>query len=112
MSAREELRHLLDLLDEEGATEALAYLRSVFDGDAPSRVTAAVRLQARMKPQVVSGQAFFGQQRTSLSSLAARQGVRPVVKFDDLLGDFWPDNETADEFITALREWRRDGGHG
>ena len=48
MSAREELRHLLDLLDEEGATEALVYLRSVLDGDAPSRATAAVRLQARL----------------------------------------------------------------
>jgi hypothetical protein len=24
----------------------------------------------------------------------------------DLLGDFWPDEESIDEFLSALREWR------
>jgi len=24
----------------------------------------------------------------------------------DLLGDFWPEQESIDEFLTAMREWR------
>ena len=24
----------------------------------------------------------------------------------DLLGDFWPDEESVDEFLAAMREWR------
>jgi hypothetical protein len=45
-----------------------------------------------------------------LEALASEQGVEPTGDFDALLGDFWPDNEDADEFVTALRTWRRDGG--
>ena len=112
MSAREELRDLLDQRPEERALEALAYLRQVLGGDARPGESATARLQRRMGPQAVSGRTFFGQPRTDLRSLAAQQGVNPSVNFDDLLGDFWPDDETADEFVAALREWRRDGGHG
>ena len=65
-----------------------------------------------MKPRTVSGENFFKPERGSLSRLAAEQGVRPIMNFDELLGDFWPDDETADEFVGALRESRRDGGHG
>lgn len=39
--------------------------------------------------------------------LAREQGVS-VVSFDDLLGDFWPEEEEPEEFAAALREWRRD----
>ena len=24
----------------------------------------------------------------------------------DLLGDFWPEEESVDDFLTAMREWR------
>jgi len=41
--------------------------------------------------------------------LAAEQGVTPIADFDALLGDFWPEEESADEFIAAVREWRREG---
>jgi hypothetical protein len=26
----------------------------------------------------------------------------------DLLGDFWPEEESIDDFLAALREWRGD----
>ena len=42
---------------------------------------------------------------TSLDRLIAEQGVKPA-KFTDLLGDFWPEDETADDFISAVRSWR------
>ena len=32
----------------------------------------------------------------------------PVERFEDLLGDFWPEDETCDEFIAWLREGRQD----
>lgn len=44
-----------------------------------------------------------------LQTLARQQGVSPVTNLDDLLGTFWPENESDEEFMTALREWRREG---
>jgi hypothetical protein len=43
-----------------------------------------------------------------LSALAEVQGVKPVTRFEELLGDFWPDGETGDEFLAWLREGRQD----
>jgi hypothetical protein len=39
--------------------------------------------------------------------LAREQGVSPVEDPTTLLGDFWPEDETADEFIAAVQAWRR-----
>jgi hypothetical protein len=44
-----------------------------------------------------------------LDALATEQGAPLAVRFEDLLGDFWPEEETCDEFIAALRAWRREG---
>jgi predicted RNase H-like HicB family nuclease len=46
--------------------------------------------------------------RLAPNGLAADQGVGIADDFDALLGDFWPEDESADEFVSALREWRRD----
>jgi len=54
-----------------------------------------------------AGSSFFDS--ASLDALAARQGVPPVADFEALLGDFWPEEEGADDFIAAVRAWRRDG---
>jgi hypothetical protein len=48
--------------------------------------------------------------RAELDALASEQGVEPAYDFDALLGDFWPEDEVADEFETALRTWRREDG--
>jgi hypothetical protein len=47
--------------------------------------------------------------KIDIETLATQQGVTSVENFDKLLGDFWPENEKADEFISAVREWRREG---
>lgn len=47
----------------------------------------------------------FHERETSLDQLIAEQGVKPA-KFADLLGDFWPEDETADIFISAVHSWR------
>ena len=44
---------------------------------------------------------------TDLGRLARRQGAPLAVPFEDLLGDFWPEDESADDFILAIRDWRR-----
>jgi hypothetical protein len=44
-----------------------------------------------------------------LDVLTASQGVPLDLPVEELIGDFWPQDETADEFIAAVREWRRDG---
>jgi predicted RNase H-like HicB family nuclease len=44
----------------------------------------------------------------NLDALAAEQGVKAAPDFDALLGDFWPEDESADEFVAALRRWRRE----
>ena len=43
-------------------------------------------------------------------NLAADQEIEPADDFDALLGDFWPEDEGADEFVIALRRWRHDDG--
>lgn len=44
---------------------------------------------------------------TTPDTLAQEQYVS-ASSFDDLLGDFWPEEEGPEEFASALREWRED----
>jgi hypothetical protein len=39
--------------------------------------------------------------------LARRQGVKPIENMDDLRGDFWPEEESIDDFLAWLRELRQ-----
>jgi hypothetical protein len=47
--------------------------------------------------------------RIDIEVLASQQSVTAVSEFDKLLGDFWPEEESADQFIGTVREWRREG---
>ncbi|MFN0166586.1 MAG: hypothetical protein ACKV22_09145 [Bryobacteraceae bacterium] len=44
-----------------------------------------------------------------LEELAIRQGVVPVNDFDALMGHPSAEDESAEEFSSMLREWRREG---
>jgi hypothetical protein len=33
--------------------------------------------------------------------------VGPITSLDELRGDFWPPEESTEEFLTTLRAWRR-----
>jgi hypothetical protein len=46
---------------------------------------------------------------TDLAALATAQGISPIEDFECLLGDFWPEDESADDFIAAVRQWRQEG---
>lgn len=47
---------------------------------------------------------FFGHK--SLAQLIAEQGAQPLQSIESLRGDFWPEEESAGEFIAQLRTWR------
>lgn len=60
--------------------------------------------------QFAGGQEFhpFFDHQIDLDVLASEQGVPTAVKFDELRADFWPEDEKDDEFIDAVRSWRRE----
>ncbi len=33
--------------------------------------------------------------------------AEPVRRLEDLWGDFWPEDESVDDFISTVRRWRR-----
>jgi hypothetical protein len=44
-----------------------------------------------------------------LEAIAKQQGKQPVKHIEDLYGDFWPEDETADDFVKTMRQWRNEG---
>src|SRR4051812_23321791 len=104
MIARDELHDLVDRLGEEQATEALVYLSRLVRQDELSN--AAAQLEQRMGPRVIDGRTFRSQPPQTLKALAVQQGIQPVASLEDLVGDFWPEDETIDDFIEVVRQWR------
>ena len=48
--------------------------------------------------------------RARLRKIIEEQGTKPIT-LEQLhaMGDLWPEDESVDDFIAAVREWRRDG---
>jgi hypothetical protein len=44
-----------------------------------------------------------------LDALARSQGAPLAVRAEDLIGKFWPEDESCDEIIASTRRWRREG---
>jgi hypothetical protein len=42
----------------------------------------------------------------SVEQLMAEQGTGPVTDVSVLHGDFWPEEESIEEFLETLHEWR------
>jgi hypothetical protein len=57
----------------------------------------------RVLPPMPSASDFW--QGDDVRTLAEHQDVQPVADFDALLGG-WPEDESVDDFIAAVREWR------
>jgi hypothetical protein len=36
----------------------------------------------------------------------AEQGTGPITDVSVLHGDFWPEDESVEEFVATIREWR------
>lgn len=48
--------------------------------------------------------------RTKLEKMIQERGIKPMT-IEQLrsMGDLWPEDEEVDDFLTAVREWRRQG---
>jgi hypothetical protein len=47
----------------------------------------------------------------TIEQIAAEQGIKPFdFKAAQAEATFWPDDESADDFTAAVREWRSEGG--
>ena len=57
-------------------------------------------------PQTTPPVAEFFQSK-SLDQIIAEQGVKPITDISILYGDFWPEDENLDDFLAAVKEWRR-----
>jgi hypothetical protein len=94
MVSKERLHQLIDALpdltDEESETVA-RLLEALLREHRPVRVT---------------GDAFFD----GLHSTALQPEIAPIDDIDELRGDFWPVDEGPDDFVNAVRSWRREGG--
>lgn len=42
----------------------------------------------------------------SVEQLMAEQGTGPITDVSVLHGDFWPEEESVEEFMATIREWR------
>jgi hypothetical protein len=49
---------------------------------------------------------YARQGHPSIEELVAEQGTVFPDDPRELLGDFWPEEESIEDFLTALREWR------
>ena len=58
----------------------------------PDRGAASVRYAASGHP--------------SVEELMAEQGTGPITDVSVLHGDFWPEEESIEDFLEALHEWR------
>ena len=48
--------------------------------------------------------------RARLRKLIDEREIKPItVEQLRAMGDVWPEDENVDDFIAAVREWRRDG---
>lgn len=109
MSVKEQLHGLIDRLDDEQAVQAIELLNVLVDDELAAERLPVDRTMGTAPP-VLSGKAFRTQPPIDWPLLAAEQGVRPIGDLSELAGDFWPEDESIDDFVAAVREWRREGG--
>jgi len=93
------LQHLHQLVDALPATEheTAAQLLEALAGHLAVSVATV---------SAVPGTTFF---KTSPPQSVLRPEARPIDDINDLRGDFWPEDDGPDEFVDALRVWRREG---
>lgn len=59
---------------------------------------------ARREPPALARSGAAG--HPSIEQLMAEQGTGPITDVSVLHGDFWPEEESIEDFLTALHEWR------
>jgi hypothetical protein len=112
MSIKDDLHTLIDQHDDDDAAVALSFLRKVLDAESTTSEPRRKSLDERMGPLAVSYREFASMNDSrSLSEIAREQGVEPIHDLSSLRAEFWPENESVDEFIAEIRELRRQDGY-
>lgn len=112
MTVKEELHRLVESLEGDRALEALECVRRLSPGGLAPRDGTSDRAGAHDEPRVVPGHSFFSAPGIEGDAVDTWPSAPPAVGFDALLGNFWPEDESADEFVRAVRRWRREGSGG
>jgi hypothetical protein len=48
--------------------------------------------------------------RAKLEKMIQERGIKPMtIEQLRAMGDLWPEDEEVDDFLAAVREWRREG---
>lgn len=53
-----------------------------------------------------AGVSYSAEGHPSIQQLMAEQGTGPITDVSVLHGDFWPEEESIEEFLATLHEWR------
>ncbi|HEX4950069.1 MAG TPA: hypothetical protein VFZ34_25610 [Blastocatellia bacterium] len=75
-----------------------------------AEVRALPQVEQQRLREILNAEASRFDPAQRIRELVAEQGTRPL-NFDEMLGDFWPEEESMDEFLATLREWRSEGEH-
>ncbi len=90
----------------------LAYLATAFvaatdphDFSEPSPLETTLR-EPHSVTDVLGDDLYSFEALPSLDALAEAQGVQPIEDIDDLVADFWPEDESVEDVIATIRRWR------
>ena len=64
------------------------------------------RQQREGEPDSTAAVPYAASGHPSLEQLMAEQGTGPITDVSVLHGDFWPEEESVEEFVATIREWR------
>jgi hypothetical protein len=111
VSVKDELHVLIDRLDDTQVNALLSYVQQLAAGTT-AHVIATSRTRQGDRTMTVAGKAFFSQPPTDLETIARQHGVDPIEDIRSLERDAWPEDESFDDFVATIREWRREASSG
>ncbi len=110
-TTRERLHQLVDLVPEQAMDRAARLLEALSghesgesspDADVGEAVPPSITAEPLMTPAEV---------RQQYGPAALVAGTPPITSMADLAGDFWPEDESAEEFEATIRRWRDADRH-
>lgn len=63
--------------------------------------------QPNYKSNIINSNQLQKARLAQLEAEAARLGIQPFDANEDMRGDFWPEDESIDDFLAAVRQWRK-----
>ena len=90
-------------LEEVVARLLRRYVRAVGEAelDESGRIR-VLHLESLEDAEATPGQSFW--ELPTLDELADAQDVAPVERIEDLVADFWPEDESVDDFLAAIEK--------